>query len=232
MRDTTTAYLIFLALSCSACERGAPSAPNEDGVICVGASEAEARASSTQTLVFQGVVRALPADVASYSDWFIPSVHAYALEEELPVADALVELIAVDARGADLVDAPSLVTRTDAKGRYCLRPPTARPAGGIWVLRATTPAGVVMRQPAMYAFDADINAASEALVVVLGERGVDLVTLDERAWLDLRTIADTAVGLMAEVRGEGKSQGGLISDMKKALVEDERLKKRMEREAR
>lgn len=231
MRDTT-AFLILSALSCAACDRGTPSAPNEDGVSCVGASEAEARASASQTLVFQGVVRALPGGVASLTDWLIPSAHAYALEEELPVADALVELIAVDASGASIAEGSWLATKTDKKGRYCLRPPTRRPAGGAWMLRATTPAGVVMRQPAMYAFDADINAASEALVVVLGDRGVDLVTLDERDWLDWRTISDTAVGLMAEVHGEGKSQDELISDMKKALVEDERLKKRMEREAR
>ena len=224
-RHARSSLLIIAALACfSSCKE---SAKNKDGVVCKGASEEIVAMDPPHKWLMTGVVRApaasLPpakegSDAQGFLDTLIPSAHAFALEDEKPVAGAKIHL-----KPPREIKLSGVFTETDAQGRYCLLASDVWEPDGVWMITATWEGGT-LRQRAVFTHDVDLNAASEALVRVWEKGGFEASQPEPEAWLNARTIADTRLGLMEGVElKEGESLDDLIGRMEKALTEDERL---------
>ena len=213
--------LLLLALSCQAPDDASRPDGPDPGVVCAGASMEEARAK-THPAILRGTVRA-PQAVSSFS--LIPSAHAYALDFETPIAGATVRL--EDASGAALV-----TTRTGPRGRWCLRVPRGHALGPQMTLAAER-GELRLRHVAAFRFDTEISAMSEALVRVIERAGTRRADLTHTQWLNLRTLTDTAVGLMSGMETEeAREVEALISEMQRAIEADARVRAWFESSAR
>lgn len=221
---TTTSRLMALALLAllasllfSACK---PSAPTPD--LC--ALPPEQTRAHPQLL--RGQLLAPPAQAAKQGSLRWPSLisnaHAMAIDGEQPQAGQGVVLTRHDER-FEPVGAPLSSATTDAQGKWCMvMSDGLKPSAGL-MLMATIPQGR-LRLPLYFNQDLNLAAQPEALVQLLVERQITASKLPAQAWLNMRTVADTATGLMAQIKLNGQTLPALISTIQKeALLKDERL---------
>lgn len=152
----------------------------------------------------------------------ISSAHAMAIEGELPQAGQELVLTRHDDR-FEPVGAPLVRAKTDAQGKWCMvMADDLKPGAGL-MLMASLPQGR-LRLPLYFNQDLNLAAQPEALVQLLVERQITASKLPAQAWLNMRTVADTATGLMAQIKLNGQTLPALISTIQKeALLKDERL---------
>lgn len=214
MRSWPLALALFPVIACGPPRDNASRTVGPDpGVVCAGASLEEASAKSHPALL-RGTVKA-PQLQASGVSW-IRAAHAYALDFETPVPDARVWL--VDAQGRELMS-----TRTGPRGRWCLRVPRGHKLAPRMMLHAQRD-GLRLRHIAAYPFDTEISSMSEALVRALERAKVSRAAISSEQFLNLRTLADTAVGLMSGMdTKKARGSDALITEMLGVIEGDARV---------
>lgn len=152
----------------------------------------------------------------------ISSAYAMSIEGEQPQPNQQLILTRHDDR-FEPVGQPLVQSTTDAQGGWCMVMDDALKPGPGLMLMATLPQGR-LRLPLYFNQDLTLAAQPEALVQLLVQRQIAASKLPPWAWLNMRTVADTATGLMAQVKLNGQELPALIATIQKeALIKDERL---------
>lgn len=196
-------------------------APDYQGPSCAQWRAAPKSSNPFHPRLWRGTLRGLPQ--AKARAWTWPgAAHAFAYEQEQALADQTVEIVPHDGAFAPKGPARHRAT-TDAKGRWCVVVDADVALDGSFLVHAPEVQGA-MRQVATHAFDLSINAQTEALTRWAAKRP-GAATWTPSHWLNLRTLADTAAGLLGQVKPQGAaSQSELITQVGQALDADARLK--------
>lgn len=219
MRFTALAPLIgCLTVSLAACSKPA----TYTGPTCEQWQKAPKNKKPYHPQLWTGKARALPAQRASlWPDWLVPRAYGFAYEEEKPLAMATIEVRPLD----DVFQAgpPVATTKTDARGQWCVIVPESVKLDPSMAIVATS-GPLKMRQLAAFSFDLSVNAQSEAFVRWLESNKIKPSTLTKPRLLNMRTLADSAAGLLGDVKPKQiKRQETLIQAALDALQKDKRL---------
>lgn len=211
------ACALLLVLSCAlgACT------PDYSGPTCAQWRAAPKTSKPFHPQLWHGTLKGLPqARATTWSLW--SEAYAFAYEEEGPLGAQSIEIRAHDKEFKPT--GPVLHhTTTDPKGRWCVVvSPKIRLNSG-FVVHAPNTQGS-MRQVATHHFDLSLNAQTEALTQWAAKRpGAE--AWGPLHWLNLRTLADTAAGLLGDVPSTSiTSQKVLIERARNAMERDPRLK--------
>lgn len=224
--------LLWMAVSATlllgACERDGGEAVDEAGAptagACAGASADEA-ARPYHLRIVRGRVLAPSGELAMrspFGDWLVPSAHAAPLEGEQPVPEASVELYRVGSAGEQEGEVLRQAT-TDARGEWCMKLPDGVDLGPTLMLSASSD-GTRLRRSLVSPVATDVYSTTEALTRLLQERDVDFTKMPKETYLNIESIADTAVDLLDPVELEpGDNVASVVDKLGESLAKDDRL---------
>ncbi|MGM0555752.1 MAG: hypothetical protein ACQEVA_05150 [Myxococcota bacterium] len=225
----TAALATAVCLLMFACQRGGGEAtpetrPAED---CPGATQEQA-SSEYHPRVLRGRVMAPHAELAgSWTDILVSPAHAAPLEDEQPVAGATVELFKIDTSGQKAGDVLQ-ETRTNAQGEWCLGLPDGIEPAHDLMLRARGD-DTELRRLAISPIATDIYTGTEAIVRILEARRVDFHRIPKETYLNMESVADTAVDLLEPVElDDGDDVESLVSKLRETLEDDERFTEKLD----
>ncbi len=217
-----------LAMATTACDSGSPD-KNESppAKSCPGATQAQAD-RDYHPRVLKGRVMAPHAELASsWTDIFVSTAHAAPLEDEQPVADATVELYRIDRTGEQVGDTLQ-TTETNTDGEWCLGLPDGIEPGHDLMLRARG-SDATLRRLAISEISTDLYTGTEAIVRLLQAREVDFHAIPEPTYLNMESVADTAVDLLEPVSLDaGDDIDALVTEIQTTLTRDARFSKKLE----
>ena len=223
---TLTVAICLLML---ACQRGGGDAtPNtEPAKDCPGATQEQASAEYHPS-VMRGRVLAPHARLAgSWTDIFVAPAHAAALEDEQPVSGATVELYKIDHDGRKTGDVLR-ETRTNTQGEWCLGLPDGVAPSNELMLRARSEE-TALRRLAISPIATDIYTGTEAIVRVLEASRVDFHRIPKETYLNMESVADTAVDLLEPIELEDDDDvESLVSKLRETLSDDDRFAERLD----
>jgi len=200
--------------------------PAWSAVLPVGSQRVLPVATHPQLLRGQLLAPPLPAPQGQQGrlPWpsFISTAHAMSIQGEQPQPQQLLVLTRHDDR-FEPTGSPLARATTDAQGKWCIALRDGLTPGPGLMLIATLPQGR-LRMPLYFNQDLNLAAQPEALVQLLVQHQIPASKLPASTWLNMRTVADTATGLMAQITLNGQALPALISTIQKeALLKDERL---------
>lgn len=214
-----------VALALTACERGAVDGTRStQAKDCPGASVEEA-AQQYHPRIVRGRVLAPRGKLARrspFDNWLVGSAQAAPLEAEQTVPRAKVTLYRVGPSGKKEGEVLRSAT-TDQTGSWCMKLPDGVALGPELMLAASAD-GTRLRRSLVSPVATDIYSATEALTQLLQEHNVDFNQMPKANYLNIESIADTAVDLLHPVElAEDDTVKTTVEKLGDALAKDDRL---------
>jgi hypothetical protein len=226
---TSAALVTVFCIAVVGCQKGGEtagpeSAPSED---CPGATQHHA-SLDYHPRVFRGRVMAPHAKLASsWTDIFVTPAHAAPLEDEQAVAGATVELYRVDQAGEQVGDVLQS-TQTNAQGEWCMGLPDGIEPSNELMLRAPGESAT-LRRLAISPISTDLYTGTETIVRMLEAREVDFHAIPRETYLNMESVADTAVDLLEPVELEDSDDvESLVAKLRETLTEDPRFNEKLD----